>query len=331
MTGGLAAEAVALDRAGRGEEARALLDAGAASDPAALHLRGLWQIEGRLLPRDLAAARADFAAAADAGSIPAARIHAGFVAAGVGGSRDWPAALALLDAWAPRDPLAARQRALIAAMDLDAVGEPRADLAQEPLHATPGIIRLPGFFSADECAFLADLALPRMKPAMIFHEGEQRWKVDPVRDSAAAGFPLFAELPAVHALNRRIAAASGTEVAQGETLQVLRYTPGQQYRPHLDAVAGLANQRVLTMLVYLNDDYVGGETHFTAPDLLVRGRLGDGLLFANTLADGRPDPAARHAGAPVISGTKLVASRWIRARVPDDEQGFGQHEAKPPA
>ena len=60
-----------------------------------------------------------------------------------------------------------------------------------------------------------------------------------MRDSDAAAFPLVLEWPFVHALNRRIAAASGTDVAQGEALQILRYAPGQQYRPHLDAVPGM--------------------------------------------------------------------------------------------
>ena len=57
---------------------------------------------------------------------------------------------------------------------------------------------------------------------------------NPVRTSDAMVFPWIAESPAVHALNRRIAAATGTIPAQGEPLQVLRYRRGQQYRPHLD-------------------------------------------------------------------------------------------------
>ena len=67
------------------------------------------------------------------------------------------------------------------------------------------------------------------------------------------------------------------------------------------------------MIVYLNDGYRGGETMFVRTGLSVRGRKGDALLFRNTLADGRPDPMSEHAGLPVTSGTKLIASRWIWA------------------
>jgi prolyl 4-hydroxylase len=136
----------------------------------------------------------------------------------------------------------------------------------------------------------------------------------PIRTSDGATFAWLIANPAVHALVRRIAAASATRVEQGEPLQVLRYRPGQQYRSHLDAVPAHGNRRILTMIVYLNDGYEGGETRFVKTGLSVRGRKGDGLLFRNTLPDGRPDPMSEHAGLPVTAGTKLIASRWIWER-----------------
>ena len=114
---------------------------------------------------------------------------------------------------------------------------------------------------------------------------------------------------------RRIAAVSATDVRAGEPLQVLSYAPGQQYREHSDALPNVApgQQRVLTFLVYLDEDYEGGETAFPALGLQVRGRTGDGLLFRNAARDGTPDQRSIHAGLPVTRGVKHVASRWIRA------------------
>ena len=101
----------------------------------------------------------------------------------------------------------------------------------------------------------------------------------------------------------------------GEPLQVLRYAPGEQYREHSDALPHVApeQQRVLTFLVYLNEDYKGGETAFPALGIKFRGRRGDGLLFRNSSSDGAIDRRAIHAGLPVTRGAKLLASRWIRA------------------
>ena len=251
------------------------------------------------------------------------------VATGSGGAADWAGSVRLLEEWAGRDPVAARQRALIAAMELDGAGNPLTLPDGETLSEAPLVRRIDGLFNAEECAFLIEISSPRFRPATIFHEGEQRFVRDPLRDSDNAGFSIASEWPAIHALNRRIAAASGTDVARGEPLQLIRYGRDQQYRPHLDAIPGLANQRVLTMLVYLNDVYEGGETVFPGSRITVRGRTGDALLFANALPDGRPDPATRHAGLPVRAGVKVIASRWIRAR-PAGAEGFGQEEVAKP-
>jgi prolyl 4-hydroxylase len=84
---------------------------------------------------------------------------------------------------------------------------------------------------------------------------------------------------------------------------------------HMDAMPSTPNQRIKTMIIYLNDGYAGGETMFEANGLKVAGRTtGDVVLFDNTLPDGRADPASRHAGLPVIGGIKRIATRWIRAK-----------------
>jgi prolyl 4-hydroxylase len=111
-----------------------------------------------------------------------------------------------------------------------------------------------------------------------------------------------------------LAAASGTAYEQGEALQILRYRPGQQYRAHVDAVPSTENQRATTALVYLNDDFQGGETYFVKVGLKVKGEKGDAIVFRNATADGAADYDAEHAGLPVTSGTKHLASRWIRER-----------------
>jgi prolyl 4-hydroxylase len=93
----------------------------------------------------------------------------------------------------------------------------------------------------------------------------------------------------------------------------LRYCVGQEYRQHHDAIPNADNQRSLTLLIYLNEDFEGGETIFPKVGLRFRGRLGEALLFRN-VASGQPDPLAVHIGMPVTAGIKYLASRWIRER-----------------
>lgn len=309
----LSDQADALAAAGRAGEAYRLLSGpAAAADPEALARLANWRLSGDLIRRDLAASRDLFRRAAEAGHREAARIHTAFVANGTGAPADWQEALRLLRLY--DFPGASAQLALIDRMRLSPSGDPLEPPARRQLSDRPWVSQFQALFSPAECDFLAAEAQPWLAPSVVIDPRTGRQHRNPVRTSDGMSFALFLEGPAVHALNRRIAAATGTGVAQGETLQVLRYRPGQEYKPHFDAVPGETNQRILTMLVYLNEGYDGGETVFLKTGLSFKGNKGDALLFRNALADGRADELTQHAGRPVSAGEKLLASRWIRAR-----------------
>ena len=286
----------------------------AAEDGDALFLLASWTLRGTPLRRDLPLSRGLFGRAAQAGRGDAARIVTALVAQGIGGPRDWPRALEMLAVLARSDPRAAEQQALIAAMALDGAGDPAERPAGQVLSTMPEVSRFPALLSGEECAHLIKAAEPMMAPAVVVDPRSGAQRPDPVRRADSAGFTWPLENPAVHAINRRIAAASGTATANGEPLEILRYRPGQEYRPHLDAIPGAANQRVWTMLIRLNDGYEGGATVFPSVGLEIEGGAGDAILFRNLGADGRPIPASLHAGAPVRAGTKYLATRWICQR-----------------
>jgi prolyl 4-hydroxylase len=205
-------------------------------------------------------------------------------------------------------------------MDLTERGDPRRTPPLSPLRRSPRIATLPAFLTADECRYLVELARPRLEASQVVDPHSGRLIRDPVRTARAAAFPLVLENPVLHAINRRIAAVTGTVWAQGEPAQVLCYRPGEEYKLHSDALPEGPNQRILTVLVALNEGYQGGETLFPAIGLAWRGRAGEALAFANVDGTGAADPAARHAGSPVRSGTKFLLSRWIR-RHPLDLSG----------
>jgi prolyl 4-hydroxylase len=229
----------------------------------------------------------------------------------------------LLAALAEVNPRSRRELERIEAMALTAEGDPAALPEGETLCKAPAIARFAGLLTAAECAWLAEAAAPMLERAAVVDPATGRQRPDPVRVCDSAGFTWPLENPAIHALNRRLAAASGTAPEQGEPLQMLRYRPGGEYKPHFDSIPGFANPRVLTILVWLNDDYAGGETFFPTPGLKLRGRTGDALLFRNTLPDGRRDPSAGHSGLPVTAGEKRIASRWIRQRPYEPPLGEG--------
>ena len=314
-TSAAADRAESLAAQGRVAEALAMLDQAIADGDAlaALTLAD-WRMAGSLIPRDLGVARRLYGHAAELGSDEAAPVHIALLANGAGGSgRYWGQALALLEARASHDPAARRQVALLAQMGLDAVGDPLAAAERSIIHDLPRIELLPQFLTGDECRYLAEIALPRLAPSVVFDPNTGQQRQDPVRTASSAGFPFVAEDPVLHAINRRIAAATATRYEQGEPLQVLSYSAGQEYKLHSDALpGGGVNQRVATFLVVLSDGYSGGATAFPRLGLELTGQPGDALSFSNTDSVGQPDPAMWHAGLPVGHGHKLMLSKWIR-------------------
>lgn len=312
--------AIWLVRNGRVADAYALLlAASAGGDGAAALELAHWRMAGDLIRRDLGEARRLFGLAADRGVALAEPAYLALLANGAGGvERRWRDALTRLQR--STDPQARQQAALIAAMDLDPDGNPTRTWPVEHVSTAPLIRAIAGFLTPAECACLAALASPALQPSQVIDPATGRLILDPVRRSSSTAFPFVLESPFIHALNQRIAAVTGTNWEQGEPMQVLSYRPGQEYRRHSDAIRGEANQRTLTLLVLLSDDFDGGETHFTEIDRAFRGRVGDALLFGNADAQGNPDPLAFHAGKPVTRGQKLILSKWIR-RYPLDLTG----------
>jgi prolyl 4-hydroxylase len=295
------------------EAARLLISLAEAADPSALSELARWRIAGNLIRRDLPDARALLGKAAAKGDHDAGLLHASFLASGVGGAPDWPAAFAEIVRLAPKKGKGRTQLDLLRKMDLDAEGFPARPPETRALSESPWAVACESFLTEPECAYLKAALEPELQPSMVVDPASGRMVPHPIRTSDGAIFGVFSEDLVVSAINRRIAALSGTRLAQGEPLQLLRYRPGAEYRAHMDALPSEPNQRVMTALVYLSDDYEGGETRFLRTGLDFRGRAGDALLFRNARADGSPDPMSLHAGLPVTKGVKYVASRWIRA------------------
>lgn len=301
---------------GRAAEAFALLrDAAEGGNAQAAMLLGDLRLTGQAIRRDLAEARAWFGKAADLGLAEAEATFVALLANGAGRSgRRWHDALARLRANPARDPWAARQAGLVAAMELTEDGDPLVAPLRRTLSADPSIETLAGFLTADECRYLIDRATPMLQPSAVIHPQTGAFVRDPVRVASFASFPFVLEDPVIHAINRRIAAATGTTYEQGEPLQVLRYGPGEEYKLHSDVLPPGPEQRVLTVLVALSSGFDGGETSFPRLGLSWRGMTGEALVFRNTDAAGQPDQRVWHAGLPVTRGTKFLLSKWIRAR-----------------
>ena len=82
-------------------------------------------------------------------------------------------------------------------------------------------------------------------------------------------------------------------------MRCYRYEPGERFGPHGDqSYPGEPGERsLLTLMVYLNEDFEGGETAFLELDQVIVPRRGMALLFQHMVL---------HEGREVRAGTKYV-------------------------
>jgi hypothetical protein len=107
-------------------------------------------------------------------------------------------------------------------------------------------------------------------------------------------------------------------------MTVLHYAEGEQITNHFDFIdpkvpdyeqqIAEQGQRDVTFLIYLNDDYTGGETEFPRLGISHKGQRAQGLFFVNSLPDGSPDLRTLHAGRPPLQGEKWIVSQFVRDR-----------------
>ncbi len=196
---------------------------------------------------------------------------------------------------------------------------PLAPPVVEELCAAPDAKIIRGAFSAEACEYVIACASRHLAPSHTVDPRTGASRQDAYRTSLTATLgPVDLDLALV-AVNRRVAHLVGSPHGNGEFLSVLHYSSGQEYKPHFDWLPpgddfDRGGQRVTTALIYLNDDYEGGETHFLGPDIQFKGAPGDVLIFQNALPDGLPDKGSRHASLPVTQGAKWLGSKWFRGK-----------------
>lgn len=336
---GLFAAALDAQGLGRFEEAVRLLgQACDAGHVGAMSLLGAQLLFGRGAPPDPERGLTLVRRAADLGGGSACALAATLSASGVLGPADWGRALDDLQRGAEAGNASAQgQLALLA----DPSGQPaRASWAElrrgvdltawrsppplRVLSADPQIRAAEDFVSPAVCGWIVGRAKDRLQPATVSSnqgEGEVRAQI---RTNSHAGFDLMAADLILLIVRERMAAGCGLDVRAMEAAQALHYAPGEEYRPHFDflrpeldahaATLAALGQRTHTVLVYLNDDYEGGETEFPQLQIKHRGHTGGLLTFRNVDASGRPDRRMLHAGLAPTSGEKWLLSQWVRDR-----------------
>jgi len=95
------------------------------------------------------------------------------------------------------------------------------------------------------------------------------------------------------------------EALYHEGYQALKYSGGQEYKAHADGTTAMG--RAVSAIVYLNDNYSGGEVEFVNFGLKIKPKPGMLLLFPSTYP-------YTHIAHPVTEGLKYALVTWIHDR-----------------
>ena len=184
---------------------------------------------------------------------------------------------------------------------------PRASRELEFMSEYPGA--LDGYL----CDHLINTATPQLTPSGVVDPRTGEALRSELRTSYSMYFrPSMYDAVVAEAM-RPLTVIGGLPATHAEPMGVLRYGPGQEYRPHYDYYNDdqHAVQRISTVFVYLNDVAEGGGTEFPRLGVTVQPERGKAVKFLNCDAAGKPNPETLHAGLPVIRGEKWLATLWF--------------------
>ncbi|XP_049849811.1 uncharacterized protein LOC126320393 isoform X2 [Schistocerca gregaria] len=203
---------------------------------------------------------------------------------------------------------------------LTVLTSPQRSLAQnvEVVSWKPRIFHFHNFLDESECDQIVEIGNKESLKRSMVLGNDGKPVLNPARTSYGAFLSDHKTAPLIKNIARRIEEWTGVPEENGEIFYLLRYRNGEEYKPHMDWFNNdllkqvERGQRIMTVLMYLSDVELGGETWFPKPDIKVNPKKGDALLFYNVMPTNKADELALHGSLPVMSGTKWSMTRWIR-------------------
>jgi prolyl 4-hydroxylase len=129
-------------------------------------------------------------------------------------------------------------------------------------------------------------------------------------------------------IRETISELSEKPISMLERLHIIRYNEGDYFLPHYDFFSqkneysdivhaisdsdDMSEQRTESWMLYLNDDFTGGETFFQRENIIIDARKGGIVSWKNICKDGSLNFDSLHSGEKINSGEKWIAITWIR-------------------
>ena len=194
--------------------------------------------------------------------------------------------------------------------------------SSQPDRALPhGIVVEESFLSAEECGEILAVANERTTNRLELVDREKTTRDELVRTYDdkritervdMSGHQHLLDDPIKRAIATRVEPTMDCKVEWMEEPHILKYEPGSFYATHADSEnlnpdSNLWEKildRDVSMLLYLDDDYEGGELEFPNFNFKMRPRAGMLVYFPS-------DSRYRHSALAVTSGTRHAIVTWM--------------------
>ena len=186
-------------------------------------------------------------------------------------------------------------------------------------NTTSYVYTIDNFISEDECDFLIEAAQDCLQTSTVTGSSKEAGRrISTARTSWTCRLHRD-DLPIL--MNSVIMKLTNKPLEHIEHPQLARYESTQQFKPHYDAYDEKnptlkdtledGGNRLVTILIYLNDVEVGGATQFPSLNIEVQPKRGMAVVFFPATVEGKLDRGALHAALPAVD-TKYVAQIWVR-------------------
>lgn len=197
-------------------------------------------------------------------------------------------------------------------------------LKLQAISVTPRAFVVEDFLSVDEADALLALAGKRPeRPGRVDVDGVNFLAMPPRtsmhacmrREDHALVETIFVRAADIFGVSEELLYPYGA-AGLSKDLQLIYYNTSGKFVLHSDSSLGNSALRLITILIYLNDQAsptAGGETAFPRGGYKVRPTKGTALMYYNLLEDGNVDIDAQHESLAVVEGEKWAASLYLYA------------------
>ncbi|XP_061396348.1 prolyl 4-hydroxylase subunit alpha-2-like [Musca vetustissima] len=187
----------------------------------------------------------------------------------------------------------------------------------EEINEDPYVMLLHDMVTDQQIATIKEIAMPEMRRSTVRDDSRGGSKRRNYRISKNA-WVEYTRHPHIEKLLRDLHYATGLETQFSEELQVANYGLGGHYEPHVDFyLTGVTEEytnRISTSIFYLSDVEQGGATAFPYLKIAIKPTKGSVLFWFNLHRSLDGDYRTKHAGCPVLKGSKWIGNVWTHDR-----------------